>query len=346
MDRRRRQWRSAPAGQVVDSSVFFGGSVVAAVIAGSVALFAPCCISVMLPSYFATAFQNRRQLVAMTFLFAAGVATVILPIALGAAAVQRFMVGQHTVVYTVAGVGLLALAAYLLLGGTVELPLAGRRAGRRVGPLSVYSLGAFSGVASSCCAPVLASVVALSGVAGSFGLALGLGAAYVFGMVAPLFVISLLWERFDWRSSQLFRPRSVSYHLGPLKRTISATSLAAALLLAVIGGWTLWVGLSAGAMPSPSGWQADLSARLQHYGSVITKGLSWIPGWAAVAMLVLVVAVLARHAFRQLLGPNGLEGDGEPGLAETRSSLPPRSTARELPACRPIGVSGSRAHGE
>src|SRR5581483_10905399 len=101
MDRRRRQWRSAPAGQVVDSSVFFGGSVVAAVIAGSVALFAPCCISVMLPSYFATAFQNRRQLVAMTFLFAAGVATVILPIALGAAAVQRFMVGQHTVVYTV-----------------------------------------------------------------------------------------------------------------------------------------------------------------------------------------------------------------------------------------------------
>ncbi len=66
----------------MESSIFFGGSVVAAVVAGSIALFAPCCISVMLPAYFASSFQNRRLLVAMTFLFAAGVATVILPIAM------------------------------------------------------------------------------------------------------------------------------------------------------------------------------------------------------------------------------------------------------------------------
>ena len=31
------------------SSIFFGGSVLAAMIAGTIALFAPCCISVMLP---------------------------------------------------------------------------------------------------------------------------------------------------------------------------------------------------------------------------------------------------------------------------------------------------------
>jgi cytochrome c biogenesis protein CcdA len=68
----------------VDSSVFLGGSVVAATVAGIIALFAPCCISVMLPAYFAGSFQNRRVLTAMTFLFAAGIATVILPIALGA----------------------------------------------------------------------------------------------------------------------------------------------------------------------------------------------------------------------------------------------------------------------
>lgn len=63
----------------MDTSIFFGGSVLAAVVAGSIALFAPCCISVMLPAYFASSFQNRRLLVAMTFLFAAGVGTVVLP---------------------------------------------------------------------------------------------------------------------------------------------------------------------------------------------------------------------------------------------------------------------------
>lgn len=175
----------------MDSSIFFGGSAVAAVVVGSIALFAPCCISVMLPAYFASAFQNRRQLVAMTFLFAAGVATVILPVALGAAALQRLFVNEHTLIYAGAGVLMLGLAAYVLLGGKVQLPVPGRRASGRTGPLSVYSLGAFSGVASSCCAPVLAGVIALSGVAASFGAALGLGAAYVFGMVVPLFVISL-----------------------------------------------------------------------------------------------------------------------------------------------------------
>lgn len=52
----------------------------------------------MLPAYFSTAFQNRRTLVAMTFLFAAGIATVILPIAVGATFVERIMVSQHTVI--------------------------------------------------------------------------------------------------------------------------------------------------------------------------------------------------------------------------------------------------------
>lgn len=74
----------------MSSSIFFGGSVLAAVIAGAIARFAPCCISVMLPAYFASSFQNRRLLVAMTFLFAAGIATVILPIAIAFTLVPTF----------------------------------------------------------------------------------------------------------------------------------------------------------------------------------------------------------------------------------------------------------------
>jgi cytochrome c-type biogenesis protein len=284
----------------MDTSIFFGGSVVAAVVAGAIALFAPCCISVMLPSYFATAFQNRRTLVAMTFLFAAGVATVILPIALGAAVVRRVLLEQHTAIYLVAGAVLLALAAYVLAGGKVSLPVPGRRAGG-TGPFGVYTLGVFSGAASSCCAPVLAGVIALSGVASSFAMSLGLGAAYVFGMVAPLFVISLLWERFDWRASRLFRPRSVTWRLGPVGRTITATALASGVLLALMGAGTIWIGLSSDAMPSGTGWQAEISSTLQHYGKGVTDALAWIPGWAAATVLLAAVALLGRRAFAELL---------------------------------------------
>ena len=41
------------------SSIFFGGSVVAALLAGMVSLFAPCCVSVMLPAYFGSLFPTN-----------------------------------------------------------------------------------------------------------------------------------------------------------------------------------------------------------------------------------------------------------------------------------------------
>src|SRR5258708_31634022 len=111
----------------MSSSIFFGGSVLAAVVAGAIALFAPCCISVMLPAYFASSFPNRRLLVAMTFLFAAGIATIILPIAMGASVLQRLLTPQHTSIYVTAGLIRLALAIYVLLGGPVHLPIPGQR---------------------------------------------------------------------------------------------------------------------------------------------------------------------------------------------------------------------------
>ncbi len=44
--------------RVTGGGVVYGGSVLAAVVAGAVALFAPCCISVMLPAYFVSSFHN------------------------------------------------------------------------------------------------------------------------------------------------------------------------------------------------------------------------------------------------------------------------------------------------
>jgi cytochrome c-type biogenesis protein len=284
----------------MDSGIFFGGSLAAAVVAGVVALAAPCCLSVMLPAYFANSFQNRRLLVAMTFLFAGGVATIILPLALGASALRRVIVGEHTTIYVAGGLVLIGLAVYTLAGGELRLPAPGRRAGRPAGPLSVYSLGVFSGMASSCCAPVLAGVVTLSGVASSFVRSLSLGLAYVAGMVAPLFVISLLWDRVDWRTSPLFRPRSITWRLGPVRRQITGTAMASAVLLAGMGVAAVWIGLAGEAMPAPSGWQARLAIWLQDLGRTVTDAVDWVPGWLTSAVLVAGVAALARIAAGQL----------------------------------------------
>ncbi len=281
------------------SNLFFGGSVIAAVIAGAIALFAPCCVSVMLPAYFAASFHNRRIMVAMTALFAAGIATVIVPIALGASLVRRVILGGHVAVYLVGAVMLLGLSAFTLLGGRLRLPTpAGRATGQ--GPAGVYLLGLFSGVATTCCAPVLAGVVALAGVADSFIRALLLGLAYVFGMVAPLIVIALLWDRFDWKSSRLFRPRTFTWRIGPLRRTISGTALASGLLLALMGGWALYAAAHGGMKSSSSGWQGRMLLWLQRQGNRITNAANWLPGWLTALILAVIVVALTRIVLRQL----------------------------------------------
>lgn len=235
----------------------------------------------------------------MTLLFAAGIATVILPLAMGASLLRELIAGEHTPIFLAGGLLMLGLGIYTLFGGKLQLPMPGRRAGRRTGPLGVYSLGMFSGVASSCCAPVLAGVIALSSIAPSFALALGLGLAYVFGMVAPLFVISLLWERYDWRSSALFRPRDIHWRIGPITRTLPVSMLASGLLLVAMGLATAWIGLAYNSMPAPSGWSSDLAAYVEHLGHAVTAALSWVPNWAAALVLAAIAALLIGRAVSQ-----------------------------------------------
>jgi cytochrome c-type biogenesis protein len=307
----------------VDSSIFFGGSAIAAFVAGGIALFAPCCISVMLPAYFAGSFQNRAVLTAMTFLYAAGVATVILPLVLGASLLRQLFIEEHTLIYAAGGALMLAMAVFVLLGGKLQLPMPSRKAAGKAGPFGIYSLGVFSGVASSCCAPVLAGVIALSSVAPSFAVALGLGTTYVFGMVAPLFAIALLWERYDWRSSRLFRSRTFTWKIGPLARTISGSALATGLLLGAMGVATLWVGLAYDSMPAAGGWASMVAVRLQGYGRAITDALSMLPGWLGAIALIAAAAWLARRALRQIAPePSGAEPQLSKAVEQQPKGLP------------------------
>lgn len=280
------------------SSIFFGGSVVAAVLAGIISLLAPCCVSVMLPAYFAASFHNTRLRVVMTFVFAAGIATVILPLVLGASTIRRVILNDHATVYLVGGLVLVGLGVFTLAGGKLRLPSpAGRPSAS--GPFGVYSLGLFSGVASSCCAPVLAGVIALSGVSGSWAKAVGLGFAYVFGMVAPLMVMSVLWDRFDWQTSRLFRPRSFTWRIGNHRRTVTATAMVSGLMLLAMGVWALFASRSGGMRAVSSGWQANLLLDLQDLGHRATRSLSWMPTWVAWLLFAAIVAALGRTAIRQ-----------------------------------------------
>ena len=301
--------------------LLFGGAVLASFLAGTVALFAPCCISVMLPAYFASSFATKRALVAMTFVFAAGLGLIILPIALGAAAIGSLITAHHLVFYLAGGSLMLVLGLYMLIGGKLMLPMPAMRARRGSGPLAVLSLGAFSGVASSCCAPVLAGVAALSGASGSFSNALILGVGYVFGMVFPLFVIALLWDRFNWGESRLLAGKRLSFAVFGRRLSVHTTALASGLILIAMGVVVTVIAFRGNAMPS-SGWQLSLSAHVQHYAHLIKVWAGSLPGWITG---VGVFAVLAAFAWKAL-GQVGVGGRGDDDGAIDREPTPSTKT--------------------
>ena len=289
------------------SGLITGTTLLASFLGGMVALFAPCCISVMLPAYFATTFGRRLRLVLMTFVFAAGLATIVLPVALGAAGLGALVQRHHTLFFGAGGLMMLALGVFTLAGGKLALPMPGMRPGSGHGPFAVYSLGLFSGVASACCAPVLAGVIALSGLSGSYPVALSIGVAYVFGMVFPLFILALVWDRFNWGESRLIRGRRLRLTAFGHSYSLQTTSLVAALLLLGMGVFTLVIAAQGNSMSS-GGRQGELSANLQHYEHIALVWAGRLPGIVTGLVVIGALAALAWVAVNQAARPN----DDEP----------------------------------
>ena len=270
-------------------------TVLASFLGGVLALMAPCCISVMLPAYFASTFRRRTQIVAMTLVFAAGVGTVILPIALGATALSRLLLGQHAWVFGIGGLLMVGAGVAMLAGRTFTLPMLGGRAASGGSIRSVYGLGVFSGGASACCAPVLVGVAALAGATASFPVALTIGVTYVFGMVAPLALIALVWDRRDWGTSRLLRDRQVRLGRG---RSVPLTTALSAGLMIGMGALTSILAVT-GQGRATSGWQVATAARLQHWASAAQGALAWLPGWAGAALVLGALALLLAVGLRQ-----------------------------------------------
>jgi cytochrome c biogenesis protein CcdA len=277
--------------------VLFGTALLVSFLGGMVALLAPCCVSVMLPAYFATGFRQRTGIAAATGVFAAGVATLIVPIGLGASALSAALPAHHLLIFTIGGALMLAGGVAVLAGWKPMLPMPALRSPSGHGYGATYGLGLFSGIASACCAPVLAGVVVLTGSASSFGAALGVSLTYVAGMVTPLAVIALVWERRDWGSSRLLHGRRVRVGFGRLARTMPLGTLASGVVLIGMGIVTLVTAVTGPSMPS-SGWRVSVDAWLQHVSSMTTRALPWLPGWAVLLALAVLAAALVAQARR------------------------------------------------
>lgn len=275
------------------NALIYSSSLAAAFFGGALALFAPCCVVSLMPNFVAASVQRGlRQLPLTTVFFSAGIATILLPIVLGVGALGELMSSYHGPVFFAVGALLIALGLYTLSGRALMLPiptLSAKGGGRSLG--GVYLLGLVSGVASSCCAPVVVGVVAMSALSGTMVGGLGLGLAYVFGMVFPLFVAAILWERFHLGDRIRLLRRLPAIHVGG--RRVTWNDAVAGAMWLVVGSVSLVLAATGQASFTP-GPLATWDRWMTGQAAELAMTLGALPLWlqaAAIALLAMAVAL-------------------------------------------------------
>ncbi len=277
-------------------SLLVGGSILATFFAGSVALFSPCCIVFLMPAYLAAGVKGRRwALFPLTLVFAAGLALVILPITLGVGLLASTLARYHTPFYLAGGLLMIALGGLALAGRSWSLPMGARApAIDRTDAPGVLALGVFSGIASSCCAPVLAGVVTLSALAGSLVGSLALGLAYVFGMVFPLFLIALIWDRFRLGERRALVGREVSLRIGGSVIHTTSVNVAVGAIFLLMGLGVVVLGLTGNTTASP-GFLLTVGRLLSGAFGRVVRWTDGVPD-PVLGLLLLLVAALVVFA--------------------------------------------------
>jgi cytochrome c biogenesis protein CcdA len=290
--------------------LFLGGSLLAAFVAGTVALFAPCCIVVMFPSFLAAAVRNHRwRLVPLTFIFAAGVATVLVPVTLGLGLLTESLLRFHTAVYGIGAALLLGLAVLSLTGRNWSLPFMQASPDiSRTDSAGVYALGVFSGAASACCAPVLAGVLTLSAISPGLIGGVGIGLAYVFGMVFPLVVLTVAWDRLGPQKTHL-GSRKVSLGIGRIRVATTVAGAVAGLMFLVMAGVLAVVAVT-GSSLTPA-FTASVGARIEDSLAGMVSGLAWIPD-PVIGVLLIGVAAGAIYLSARRRRHTASQQQGEP----------------------------------
>jgi len=267
-----------------------------------------------LPAFFAYAFQSKGELVRKTGIFYLGLATTLVPLGLGISAVSVLFYGQRSTLILVSGLLIVALGIFQLAGGGFGIgPLArlqGRIKGGSAG--STYALGAVYGFAGFCSGPILGAVLTVAAASGGALRGASLLAVYALGMAAPLFLLALLWDRFDLGRRRWLKGREIG--LGRLK--IHTNNLVSGLMFVALGVvFIAYEGTSALSGLYESRGATDAVFAAEQWSNNLAQSLP------VAAVLVTVGAVLASVlAYKILSGRSTAtakdqprDGDGESG---------------------------------
>lgn len=208
-----------------------GVGLLGAFLGGLASLLSPCS-ALLLPSFFAYAFDRTRLLILRTFAFWVGLCAVLVPLGAGVGALGSVVTRYRGEVTVIGGLVLIGFGLMTLLGKGFGVSGMQRMTARIniSGTVSVLALGAVYGLAGFCAGPLLGAVLTMSAMGADPVYGALLMAIYALGMATPLFLLAWLWDRFKLSERTWLRGRPV--RLGPIE-THTTSLLTGAMFIAL-----------------------------------------------------------------------------------------------------------------
>lgn len=254
-----------------------------AYIGGLLTLLAPCS-AMLLPAFFAYAFNSPRQLISRTFVFYLGLLAALLPLGAVAGVVGGlFKIYFPTIALFVA---ILIIVIGVMQIFSIKIPMPKISFTNKIktpktdstSNLGVFLLGfGYAVIGGGCSGPILGAVLASAVISGSTFVGILMMVIYALGMVTPIVLMALLWDVLRINERTWLQPRPVKL-LG--KFDTSVGSIISGVVFIILGLVFLF-------LPDVNLTQIDAStfAGIESVGTAI--GLA-IPNW----MFILLVVVL------------------------------------------------------
>lgn len=271
------------------------------------------CSALLLPAFFAYAFQGKRELTARTSVFYLGLATIFVPLGMGASLATTLVIDHRDTMILAAGLLLIGFGVLELAGRSFSLMrMSGGTVEETRSLLGTYGLGIVYGFGGFCSGPILGSVLTVAATDDNVLRGGGLLATYALGTVVPLFVLAALWDRARIGERRWLRGWGINF--GPV--SIHSTNLIAGVLFVLLGlSFILLRGTNALA-GAYEGWGlTDVSFEVDRFVKDATGG---VPDAAFFALFGAVAAAAAVYWFYRLRRRSG-EQTGE--LIESASSV-------------------------
>ena len=199
-------------------------------------ILSPCALP-FLPAYISYTFKEKKNITKMTLVFFLGFALVFVTMGIIAGFIgeRSLAVVQKGWLVSIAGVFMILLGIISLKGKKVCSYISFKKRCKDDTP-GTFLFGIFFAIGwTACLGPILVGILGIGAILGNMWHSALLLLFYALGNLVPLFIVSMLYDKFNLSQSKFIKGKVLAFSIAGKKYHIHSTNLISGVLFILIG---------------------------------------------------------------------------------------------------------------